>query len=290
MMKLNKLAVLGPGLLGGSIIRAAHARGLCKKIALWGRRDAPLLRAKAEGLAHQISTEPGPAVRGADLVILATPIGVMPDLVQRILPDLTPETIVTDVGSVKTLPEETLAPLLRGKARWIGSHPMAGSHETGLEASRADLFENAMVILTPTPATSANTLTEIQTFWEALGARTISLTPKEHDAIVACISHLPHLLASTIVSLASDDMLPLCGGGFRDTTRVAAGPPAMWAEILLTNRKPIREHLGRFRDMLDKVEQLLVEQRHEELVQWLEVARQRRQSLHQIPQARHQHE
>jgi prephenate dehydrogenase len=201
------------------------------------------------------------------------------DLVRSLLPHLSGNTLVTDVASVKGPVEEELAPLLQGRARWIGSHPMAGSEETGFSAARADLFQKATVILTPTKSTAAQTTQDASEFWRSLGGRVVEVTAEEHDRQVARVSHLPHAVAATLVRAAGQKGLPFAGPGYRDTTRIAAGPTAMWTEILLGNRDEILAGLKEFRGQLQDLEKALESRDVAALTRFLEDAAKIRRSL-----------
>jgi prephenate dehydrogenase len=238
---MTNLAILGPGLLGGSIALAARARG--HRVALWARRSEAVAEIEARGLADHASTDLRTVVMDADLVVFCVPIGVMPALAREIV-DMIPVTaLVTDVGSVKAGVCAELGAIFRERGCFVGSHPMAGSEQTGIAAARATLFEGAVSIVTPDEHSEAADVTAIREFWIALGCRVLELAPAEHDEIVALISHFPHLLAATLVNTVAAEnprAFEFCGPGFRDSTRIAASPPAMWAEILGDNRVAVR--------------------------------------------------
>ena len=240
---MKSLAIIGPGLLGGSIALAARRAGGFRT-ALWARRAAAVAEIAALGMADAASTDLRGIVAGADLVVLCVPIGAMPALAREIADAISDRTIVTDVGSVKASVVAELGAIFHGRGRFVGSHPMAGSEQTGIGAARAELFDGAACIVTPDAATDAGALAEVRAFWQTLGARVLEVAPAAHDEIVALVSHLPHLLAATLVQTVLAEnarAFEFCGPGFRDTTRVAAGPPAMWAEILRTNREAVRK-------------------------------------------------
>lgn len=279
----KKAAILAPGLLGASLLLAIRKHRAAASTAIWGRREEPVRQCSERGWADLASTDLPTVVAGADLVILCSPIGVMPDLSHAILPHLHPDTIVTDVGSVKGPVEQQLAPIFQGKARWIGSHPMAGSEQSGLEAARDDLFEGARVVVTPTADTASGTTPRILDFWQALGARTLELDPGTHDLLVARISHLPHLLAALLVHNSSGDSPPsaldLAGGGFRDTTRIAQGPPAMWREILLENKNALLSTLDSFIEKCSEARDLIASGNEPQLEDVLAQARDLRKNI-----------
>jgi prephenate dehydrogenase len=258
---MTHLAILGPGLLGGSIALTARLHGNYR-VAMWARRAEAVVAIDQRGIADRASTDVQSVVADADLVVLCTPIGAMPDLARQIAEAIPAAAIVTDVGSVKAPVCAELAEIFRSRGRFVGSHPMAGSEQTGLDAARDDLFRNAVSIVTPTPDSDVEAVTMVKDFWISLGARVLELAPEEHDEIVALVSHLPHLLAATLINLIVSEnprALDFCGPGFRDTTRVASGPPEMWAEILGTNHTAVRraaeamiEKLREFITLLDR--------------------------------------
>ncbi|MDZ4787312.1 MAG: prephenate dehydrogenase/arogenate dehydrogenase family protein [Blastochloris sp.] len=239
------IAIIGPGLLGGSIGLAA--KEVCPDVTLsvWGRREEALHAVRETGFADRVSSSITESVEGCDLIILTTPIEVMADLARSFLPALAPGAIVTDVGSVKLCVHESLKPIL-GSERWIGSHPMAGSEQAGLAAARSDLFKRSVTVITPDDQTPPSLVSRISLFWQALGSRTVILDPALHDHLIADVSHLPHLLASVLVASIDEQSLPLAGPGFRDSTRIAAGSPALWREILISNRQAVAKSLDKF--------------------------------------------
>lgn len=251
-MNPEKITILAPGLIGGSIALAATQAFPRSKIAIITRRPESIPAIRTLLPQAEIATSPSLA-SNADLIILGSPPSALAELVHSILPFLSPTALVTDVSSFKDSVEKTIAPLLLGHARWIGSHPMAGSENSGLSAARANLFHQAPVILTPTSATSADTLHQATSFWQTLGAHVLSMTPQDHDAQVARISHLPHLIATTLVLAAGSKSLPLAGSGYRDTTRIASGPASLWSEILIGNQSELLASLKNFRTTLDQL-------------------------------------
>jgi prephenate dehydrogenase len=255
-MNFGTVAILGPGLIGGSLALALAERGLAKRISIYARSPHALDAIRLAGVNAELTGNPSEAVRDADVVILCVPIEAMAALVKECRDALKPTALVTDVGSVKGSVDAVLAPLLKGKARWIGSHPMAGSEQSGFVAARPDLFENAAVIVTPTPETAPETQKRAEEFWQALGSRIFSLSPSEHDLAVAEISHMPHLVAALLVTQAGPKSLPLAAGGFRDTTRVASASPGLWIEILQANREALARQCGAWAEELEKIERL----------------------------------
>ncbi len=255
-MTLRKLSILGPGLLGGSIGLAARQRKVARRVSMWARRPDAADQAYQLGAADEATHDLAKVIADADLVVLATPIGAMRGLVEQILPNLPAGCVVTDVGSVKYPIVTALSDALAGKARFVGSHPMAGSEQSGIDAARRDLFDNAVCIVTPREDTDKSALQLVYDFWKAIGCTVKTLPPLEHDEIVARISHLPHLVAAAVVNVVcSDGSHPLnfVGPGFKDFTRIASGPFEMWTEICLENRQEIGRALDVLIEELAKV-------------------------------------
>ncbi len=234
---MKRIAILGPGLIGGSIALALR-RANGSHVTLWARRAEAVSEAAAAGCADAATSDLAAAVNGADLVVLCVPVGAMAAIAAKIAPELPPLCIVTDVGSVKGPVIADLHPIFEGRARFVGSHPMAGSEHTGLAAARVNLFDGTTCIVTPEPTTDAEALADVAAFWQRLGCRVVELPVAEHDECVALVSHLPHLAAAALVNTVAarnEHAFRVVGPGFRDTTRVASGPPAMWREILREN-------------------------------------------------------
>ena len=278
MSSLQKISVLGGGLLGGSL---ALSPAVGHRVSVWSRRAEATAIARSRGM--NASSDLAEAVCDADLLILCVPVGSMAELLQGAIAAGLPEhCLITDVGSVKRLPHHTLRPILRETGRhFIGSHPMAGGEKGGIEHARDDLYQGAACLLTNDEAAPAEMCQTIECFWQSLGCRTAWTTAGEHDAIVARVSHLPHALAciGARVSLQEPAWGAYCGNGLRDTTRVAAGNPAMWAEILLENRDKVLQTLQTSRDEIDALSQLLESSDRASLEQWLDEAKRLRQGL-----------
>lgn len=249
-MRFRKVTLVGVGLLGGSLGMALRQRGLAEHVCGVVRRSAIIADCERLGAVDLATRNLGPAVRGADLVVLCSPIGQMGPLTQELIPYLEPDAVVTDVGSVKgTLVDELEAPIAKAGGHFIGSHPMAGSEKTGVQAARADLFEGALCAVTPTARSNAAALARVQQLWAALGSRVLTLSPAQHDDLVSRSSHLPHVVAAALANYVLSPANPkeqaaLCAGGFRDTTRIASGSPEMWRDIALANRENLARVLG----------------------------------------------
>lgn len=254
---LSTVAIFGPGLIGGSIALTLQKRRPDWALRLWARSASSAARASEQFAS--VSTDAAATARGADLCVLCTPLGAMPDLARQIAPELAEHASVTDAGSVKGPVVTALEPILG--PRFIGAHPMAGSEKAGLEAARADLYEQAVCILTPTPNSDASALNHVHAFWETLGCRTVTLSPADHDDAVGRVSHLPHAVAAALVHAItrhSTDPLALAGGGYRDSTRIAASQPAMWSEILLSNKAALLAGLADLTDSLADLKTMIL--------------------------------
>ncbi len=279
---MNKIAVLGSGLLGGSMVLAAQARMPGVTVVLWGRREESIREANDLGIQHA-TTDLEEAVSGAEMIILATPVGAMLGILDAVSKTTSLKgVIITDVGSVKLTPRDTLEKVVHDAgACYIGSHPMAGSEQAGILAADAELFIGAACVMTNDFDHSENKLKALHDFWQSLGCECYQTSSEEHDRVMARISHLPHLLASVgaLVGLKHPDDGKFAGNGMRDTTRVASGHPAMWAEILLRNRgairEPIEEVIGHLRDVLA----FLDDSGEEQLERLLDNAKQLRDNL-----------
>jgi prephenate dehydrogenase len=225
-------------------------------LRLWARSEKS---AKAAAyITPDVTLDPSEAVKGADICILCTPIGIMPELATQFRDALGAAAVVTDAGSVKGPVVQRLETLLG--QRFVGSHPMAGSERSGIEAARENLFQGAAVIVTPTDQTEGEAVDVVRSLWETVGCRVSIMSPSEHDEAVARISHLPHAAAAALVNAINHRMPAagaLAGGGYRDTTRIAAGPPAMWSEILLENKTPLIAGLDDLTDTLDELKAML---------------------------------
>jgi len=257
-LSVNKITVVGVGLLGGSVGLGVKAVDEDARVVGVGRRQSSLDRALSAGAIDEATLDVAAGVAGADMVVLATPLGVYEDHLLAMKPALSPAAVVTDVGSTKSLVVRIAEGVLGRGGPFVGSHPMAGGERKGVEFARADLFEGATCILTPTRHTPPAVAAKVERFWRRLGGVTVRMTAAAHDRAVARVSHLPHVLAAIIVAAQARRHLDLAGNGFLDTTRIASGDPGMWREILLTNRRAVLdaidaadEHLMRLRDLLE---------------------------------------
>ena len=250
--------MVGVGLLGGSLGLAVKAVDETVRVVGVGRRRSSLAKALACGAIDRATLDAAEGVEGSELVVLATPLGVYEEHLLAMAESLSPKAAVTDVGSTKSIVVRLAEDVLGRGGAFVGSHPMAGGERRGVEFARADLFVGAACIVTPTRHTPDKHLRRVEGLWRALGGLTTRMSPAQHDRAVAQVSHLPHVLAALIVTGQRTGDLHLAGKGFLDTTRIASGEPAMWREILLTNRKAVLaaidatdEHLAHLRDLLE---------------------------------------
>jgi len=255
----DRLVIVGPGLIGGSLGLAVREKGLARRIVGVGRRKESLALAVEIGAVDETSLDLEVAAAEADLVVLATGVEMIARQAAAVLPRMQKGAPLTDVGSAKAgicRAVETAFSASTAAARnirFVGGHPMAGSERRGIGSARADLFRDALCILTPTPATDPDGagLEIVRDLWEAVGCRVRVMTPEAHDRLIAQISHLPHAAAACLVNAASDEALDLAASGFVDTTRVASGEPAMWVEICLANREALLAALAAFGEQLN---------------------------------------
>jgi prephenate dehydrogenase len=248
-MTVNRLAVLGLGLIGGSVALGAREGGLAREIIGWNRSPGPLQAALTSGVIDRSASTLREAVEEADLILLAVPVLATPALALEVHGHASPESVITDAGSTKES-IVTAMEAVTGGAPFVGGHPIAGAENSGLSAARKDLFVGAPFILTPTERTPPEADGLVESFWAGLGARVMRLAPAEHDRLFAHISHLPHVAAYALVGAVftglSDPGLiaRFMGGGFRDYTRIAASDAGMWRDICLDNRRHLQHAIG----------------------------------------------
>jgi len=260
---IRSVAIIGLGLLGGSIGLAVRARGLPIITTGWDRDPAVRTRAAERELVETVCERPEDAVADADLVILCVPVGAMGDAARAIAPGLKPDAIVSDVGSSKAAVAEALAAALPG-ACVIPAHPVAGTEQSGPDAGFATLFAGRWCIITPPERVDPAALAALSDFWTGLGSKVELMDAAHHDLVLAVTSHIPHLIAYTIVGTASDleevtqsEVIKYSAGGFRDFTRIAASDPVMWRDVFLSNRGAVLEMLGRFTEDLTAMQRAI---------------------------------
>jgi cyclohexadieny/prephenate dehydrogenase len=251
----DKLAIIGPGLIGSSIMRAARQKGAVRSIAATARSPETRNRVAELGIADAVVETNAKAVEGADLVIVCVPVGACGAVAEEIGPHLAPGATVSDVGSVKASIVRDMVEHLPQTVHFVPAHPVAGTEHSGPEAGFAELFENRWCILTPPEGTDTEAVDKLAQFWRLLGANVEIMSPEHHDLVLAVTSHLPHLIAYTIVGTADElesvtrsEVFKFSAGGFRDFTRIAASDPVMWRDVFLNNKEAVLEMLGRFNE------------------------------------------
>jgi prephenate dehydrogenase len=258
---IRRLSVIGLGLLGGSVAKAARAASLAREIVGIGRNPASLAPALREHAVDHITTDLAEGLRGADMVVLATPVTTLEGQLPSVWQAADPQALLTDVGSTKAgIVRAAEALGVSRPLAFVGSHPMAGSNLSGYPVARADLFNGATVIITPTDRTPTEAVKRVTEFWEAMGGRVTVMDPATHDRAVAAISHLPHLVVDALVAAVVDmdpRFLDVAARGFKDTTRIAASDPVVWREIFQQNREALGEALEAFRRALGGLERML---------------------------------
>lgn len=280
--RFEKAAILGVGLIGASLALALRTNALAAAITGFGRTEENLKRAKSRGIIDSYSLDPAMAVRGADIVVLATPVGMFPELAKKIRTALSGGTLVIDVGSVKGRLVYELEALMPEGTNFVGCHPIAGSDRSGIDAASGDLFKGALCILTKTENTNDTALKTASDLWQKVGADVKIMSPEEHDRVYALVSHLPHLVAYCLVNAVADaeeSALQYAGQGFRDTTRVAGSSPEMWADIFTANSENLLRYLDAFKTNIEKLKELLSKGDTQAIKMELERARKIRQRL-----------
>jgi cyclohexadieny/prephenate dehydrogenase len=256
----HRLALIGFGLIGGSIARGARALGLAGEIVTTARSQKSRTRIVELGIADRVTQTNAEAAEGADLVIVCTPVGACGPTAAEIAPRLKPGAIVSDVGSVKSAIVRDMGPHIPQGVHFIPAHPVAGTEHSGPDSGFAELFINRWCILTPPEGTDDAAVERLKRFWLALGAKVEVMSAEHHDMVLAITSHLPHLIAYTIVGTAdeleqvtSSEVMKFSAGGFRDFTRIAASDPTMWRDVFLSNKEAVLEMLGTFNEDLAKL-------------------------------------
>jgi prephenate dehydrogenase len=279
----DRLAVIGVGLVGGSLAAAAKERDAACRVVGCGRSTASLQLALSNGVVDEGTTDIREAVAGADLVVLAGPVGTFSDAVMAMRDFLRPGCVVTDVGSVKGSLVRELEALMPSGVDFIGGHPIAGGSVSGVAHARADLFAGARVVLTPTPSTRLESLDRVAALWRRLGGDVVIMDMDEHDRVFAGVSHLPHLVAYALVgAVASEqDWLENAGKGFADTTRIASSPPNVWTDIFRMNRQQMINSVSRFEDVLKSMKDCIERSDWPALASALQQAKESRDRLGQ---------
>jgi cyclohexadieny/prephenate dehydrogenase len=260
----QRIAFIGCGLIGSSLARVVRRDGLASHVAVAARTRRTLDKVVELGLANTTTLEPAAAVQGADLVMVCAPPGNYGEIARAIAPALAPGCIVSDVGSVKRVAFRDLAPHLPDGIHLVPGHPVAGTEHTGPESGFAELFEGRWCILTPAPGTDEGAVERVAELWRRAGMKIETMDADHHDQVLAITSHLPHLIAYTIVGTATDleddlkrEVIKFSASGFRDFTRIAASDPVMWRDIFLENREAVLEMLGRFDEDLTALQRAI---------------------------------
>jgi len=244
---MKRVAIIGVGLMGGSLGLALKRRGLAE-VHIYARREETRRLAMSMGAADAVFDSPGAALRNSDMAVFCLPICSIPEVARDCVADFEPGCVVTDVGSTKAVIAESMREVFRDtKSIFVGSHPMAGSEKTGMESARADLYQGAITAITPLLETPETAIQSVVRLWNGVGAKVVTVDAGVHDTLVARTSHLPHLIAALLVSTSGREgsaaQKAFCGPGFRDSTRIAAGSPEVWHDIVKTNHAAILAEL-----------------------------------------------
>jgi prephenate dehydrogenase len=282
MSKFNKITIIGVGLIGGSIGLAVKKHKLAKVVCGVGRRQASLKNAKRIGAVDIATLDLALGVKDADLIVIATPISLIPQYALKIavLSDWAKkQTIITDAGSTKEFVVSKLENILPKTAHFVGSHPFAGSEKTGALNASADLLKGALVFVTPSKKTNKAALNKVKRFWQAIGAKVVVMSAKKHDELIARISHMPHVLSAALVNSVSAKDAVFASTGFRDTTRIAKGDTVMWRDICLSNPDNILNSIDVFKKDLDLLAKAIKTKNVNLLMQQLESAKKKREAI-----------
>jgi cyclohexadieny/prephenate dehydrogenase len=260
----DSISVIGLGLIGSSLARGVKSRGLAREVKGYDLSQAVRDRASELGFCDVVADRPEVAVAGAELVVIAVPVGATADAVGAIAPHLAKGAIITEVGSVKAAVIRQVVPQLPPGVAFVPGHPIAGTEHSGPDAGFADLFEGRWCILSPCELSSEAAIEKVSALWRALGSQVEIMTPEHHDIVLAITSHIPHLIAFNIVGTAADveevtrsEVIKFSAGGFRDFTRIAASDPVMWRDVFLNNKDAVLEMLGRFSEDLSALQRLI---------------------------------
>ena len=260
----NRIAIIGIGLIGSSISRAIKMNGLVDFVSVTAKSQKSLDTAVSLGIADSVTLKLDEAVKGADIVMICSPISTYPGIMESIAPNLKAGAILTDVGSVKASVIRDLSPKLPTGVHLVPAHPVAGTEHSGPESGFAELFEGRWCVITPPTGTDQSAVNKIADLWRAVGSNVEFMDPFHHDQVMAMTSHLPHLIAYTIVGTATDlekslmnEVIKYSAGGFRDFTRIAASDPTMWRDVMLNNKDAILEMLQRFNEDLTALQRAI---------------------------------
>jgi prephenate dehydrogenase len=293
MASINRIAILALGLIGGSLAKALKENGFAGEVVAWGRRDVSLKRGLALGIIDRYSLDLAEAVDGADIVVVATPTLIAEDMLRQLLQTLPREVIITDVASVKgNLLAVALDCCGEVPPNLVVGHPIAGSEKSGVEAARSDLFVNHRVILTPEPQTDRSAVALVRAMWESTQADVVEMPVAEHDRVLAATSHLPHILAYTLVDALAgqkeqQDIFRFAAGGFRDFTRIASSDPTMWQEIALANSPALLTVIDLFSAQLGQLRESIANADGEQIMASFERAKAARDHFAELLEKQH---
>jgi len=279
MKQLDTVAIVGVGLIGGSIGLALRQRGLVKSVVGIGRSQASLRIARRVGAVTHTTIDLNKGVAEAELVIVCTPVGQIVDFVLQAARHGPERLLITDVGSAKQAIVQSLDSGLPRGCRFLGSHPLAGSEKAGSLNATADLFEGRVSILTPTKNTRAEDFDLLEEFWESLGSVVVQMSPEEHDRALAMTSHLPHVAAAAVAAALPEKYFRLCGSGMADATRVAGSDPDLWRQVLMMNRDNVLTALDEFGARLSQLYTAIRDNRQDDVLRFLTLAKKNRDAL-----------
>ncbi len=279
MKSWDTVAILGVGLIGGSIGLGLRQRGLAERVVGIGRNPQRLETARRLGAVTSTTSHIEEGVSGADLVVICTPVERIVDQVRQVAAACPAGALITDAGSTKVAICRALRSGTGGAGVFVGSHPMAGSEKSGVRHARAGLFENRVAIITPWDDSDGEAVERIADFWASLGCRVMRMRPEEHDATVAWISHVPHVVAAALAAATPAEHVPVAAGGWRDTTRVAGANPELWQQILTQNQHHVLKSLDKFEKVLAAFREALDAGDSSKLEQLLQAGKQNRDAL-----------
>lgn len=281
----NRMVIVGVGLIGGSLAIVSRRKGLVKEIIGVGRGAANLKEAVKLNIIDSFTFDISEAVKGADLIVMATPVGSFERLVKQMSRSLNKGAIITDAGSVKGRMVSRIERLLPKGTYFVAGHPIAGKERSGVKAASLTLFEGTKCILTPTKKTDASALKKIKALWRTVGTEVVLMDPMLHDKVLGAVSHLPHAAAYSIVNTVAEikkngnNFIAFSGGGFKDFTRIAASSPEMWRDIFLSNRKNLVNMISRYQKNLEKLKRYIKDKDSKRLIKELEKAKAIRDKL-----------
>lgn len=275
----RQLSIIGVGLLGGSLGLAVRRARLAETVVGIGHRESTLRKAVDRGAIGRFTLSVAEGVRGADLVVLATPVGLFEQIMKQAAPALSPGCLVTDVGSTKVEVLAAVLPHVPAGCAFVGSHPLAGSEMRGIDAASETLYRNTLVLVTPTARSDEAAVQRVEQFWQALGSRTRRIEAALHDQALAQSSHLPHLVAAALVESLGPEAASLVARGFLDTTRIASGDPVLWRDIFMTNRAEVLKAVGEFEKHIIQLKEALLVGDAAQVEKILDQARRKRDEL-----------